>query len=168
MHADIQGAVRLVRHAAEFEWTWRESDLREFCAGVNWQLEYTRDRVAKLVTDLAVNQREARVFLFHSRIEYISAPVSDVVLSGGRDATDQALRCFRDLGSALSEDLGTSSQVREFSSGDEMFWRLSKVVVSLMRSSRAVHLFIYSPERWELDEEMRRLDAETQELYEEE
>lgn len=168
MYADIEGAVRLVRHAAEFEWTWSESDLRDFSLRVNWRLEFIQDGAAKLVTDFAVNRRDARVFLFHSRIEYISAPVSDVVVPKGRDVADQALWRFRDLGSALSEGLGMPYQVREFSSGDEIFWKLSKVVVALMRSSRAVHMFIYSPERWELDEEMRRLDAETQELYEEE
>ncbi|MGW0056513.1 DUF6301 family protein [Nocardia nova] len=168
MYADIEGAVRLVRHAAEFEWTWSESDLRDFSPRVNWQLESIRDGVANIVTDFAVSRREARVFLFHSRIEYISASVSDVVVPKGRDATDQALWCFRDLGSALSDGLSMSYQDRQFSSGEEIFWKLSKVVVSLMRSSRAVHLFLYSPERWALDEEMRRLDAETQELYQEE
>ncbi len=38
MHVDIEGATRIVRLAAEFDWTWALDDLEPFCAQAGWEV----------------------------------------------------------------------------------------------------------------------------------
>jgi hypothetical protein len=43
LHADIQGAVRTARLAADFDWTWAAEDLERFCTTAGWHTERFSD-----------------------------------------------------------------------------------------------------------------------------
>lgn len=60
MRVDVDGAVRIARLAAGFDWTWTRADVTRFCAVADWQPE--SDGTGGLIrTDLAVERPEAFV-----------------------------------------------------------------------------------------------------------
>ena len=56
MHVDIEGATRIARLAAEFDWTWAVDDLEPFCAQAGWELVEFGQTGGSIRTDLRVGR----------------------------------------------------------------------------------------------------------------
>ena len=69
MHVDIEGATRIARLAAEFDWTWAVDDLEPFCAQAGWELVELRQGGASIRTNLHVSRPKANMFGRQHRIE---------------------------------------------------------------------------------------------------
>ena len=54
MHVDIEGATRIARLAAEFDWTWAVDDLEPFCAQAGWEVVELDQTGASIRTGLRV------------------------------------------------------------------------------------------------------------------
>lgn len=54
MHVDIEGATRIARLAAEFDWTWSVDDLEPFCAQAGWEVVELDQTGASIRTGLRV------------------------------------------------------------------------------------------------------------------
>ncbi|MDA3637696.1 DUF6301 family protein [Rhodococcus sp. C-2] len=62
MHVDIEGATRIARLAAAFDWTWAVDDLEPFCAQAGWELVELDRTGASIRTGLRVGQPESIMF----------------------------------------------------------------------------------------------------------
>ncbi|MEV0359474.1 DUF6301 family protein [Nocardia sp. NPDC050697] len=87
MHVDIDRAVRAVRAAQEFAWSWTVADLPVFAAAVGWTLVDIGKEYPRLVTDLAVNRPETSANIAvppspfpPGQLNRIGFDVTDVVL----------------------------------------------------------------------------------------
>lgn len=159
MHVDIDGAVRIARIAADFEWTWTLADLQPFCAKTGWKITESRKLGVNLVTDLAINRLDASVY--HSRdlkrwrrnrsiVREISIFVSDV--SDEPDVAAQIDSALITLIEQFSRELGPTAPPEEDSHPTGR-WDLRNVVVLLSGnypSNRtpwlgSIHLKLVSP-----------------------
>ncbi|AGT95606.1 hypothetical protein O5Y_28945 [Rhodococcus erythropolis CCM2595] len=121
MHVDIEGATRIARLAAEFDWTWAVDDLEPFCAQAGWELVELRQGGASIRTNLHVCRPKAMTVV--------------------RPLLDEG---FANLTAALTSVLpiptysepGPEATIR---------WDLPKVVVELSMRPRAIHLQLTSP-----------------------
>jgi hypothetical protein len=146
MHVDIEGATRIARLAAEFDWTWSVDDLEPFCAQAGWEVVELDQTGASIRTGLRVGQSESIMFGRQHRMDWISIFVSDVA----DDATPMTVvrpllvEGFTNLDVAFTALLGTATSAEP---GPEatIRWDLPKVVVELGMSPRAIHLQLTSP-----------------------
>ena len=110
MHVDIEGATRIARLAAEFDWTWAVDDLEPFCAQAGWELVELRHAGGSIRTNFHVSRPTANMFGRQHRMDSISILVTDVA----DDATPMTLvrpllvEGFTNLDVALTALLGTA------------------------------------------------------------
>ncbi|WP_405164775.1 DUF6301 family protein [Nocardia sp. NBC_01499] len=154
MHADIDGAIRIARLAAEFDWTGKIDDLEPFCAAAGWELVQAEGMDPWIRTDFAVNSPVATVDLMKRQIDLLSIYATDL----GDSETPHALverevnDCFAELGQALTDTLGTPTR-RETGEDAMLGWDLPKVVIRLTTSLATVLLKLVSLQyQAELDE----------------
>ena len=146
MHVDIEGATRIARLAAEFDWTWTIDDLEPFCTQAGWELVELMQGGASIRTNFHVSLPKANMYRFNRSMQYISILVTDVA----DDATPMTVvrplldEGFTNLDVALTALLGTAPIAEP---GPEAFirWDLPKVVVELSMSFSAIHLDLTSP-----------------------
>ncbi|MDF2899187.1 MAG: hypothetical protein K0Q46_5973, partial [Rhodococcus erythropolis] len=111
MHVDIEGATRIARLAAEFDWTWAVDDLEPFCAQAGWELVELDQTGASIRTGLRVGRPESIMFGRQHRMDWISIFVSDVA----DDATPMTVvrpllvEGFTNLDVAFTALLGTAT-----------------------------------------------------------
>ncbi|MET8314197.1 DUF6301 family protein [Rhodococcus erythropolis] len=111
MHVDIEGATRIARLTAEFNWTWAVDDLGPFCAQAGWELVESDQNGASIRTGLRVGRPESIMFRRNRSMHYISTCVSDVA----DDATPMTVvrpllvEGFTNLDTALTALLGTAT-----------------------------------------------------------
>ncbi|WP_405164773.1 DUF6301 family protein [Nocardia sp. NBC_01499] len=154
MHADIEGAIRIARLAAEFDWTGKVDDVEPFCAAAGWELVQGEGISPWIRTDFAVNRPIAAVDLMKRRIDLLSIYATDVadVEAPYARVKGEVYDCFVELGQALTETLGPPTR-REAGEDAMLGWDLPKIVVELTTSIGAVYLDLVSCEyRAELDE----------------
>ena len=146
MHVDIEGATRIARLAAEFDWTWSVDDLEPFCAQAGWEVVELDQTGASIRTGLRVGQSESIMFGRQHRMNWISIFVTDVaddatpmtvvrpLLDEGFTNLDVAFTAL--LGTATSAEPGPEATIR---------WDLPKAVITLNRGVSAIHLHLKSP-----------------------
>ncbi|WP_158171165.1 DUF6301 family protein [Rhodococcus sp. JT-3] len=146
MHVDIEGATRIARLTAEFDWTWAVDDLEPFCAQAGWELVELRHAGASMRTNFHVSRPTANMFGRQHRMDWISIFVTDLaddatpmtevrpLLDEGFTNLDVALTAL--LGTATSAEPGPEATIR---------WDLPKTVITLHRGVSATHLRLTSP-----------------------
>ncbi|MGB3362341.1 MAG: DUF6301 family protein [Rhodococcus qingshengii] len=146
MHVDIEGATRIARLAAEFDWTWSVDDLEPFCAQAGWEVVELDQTGASIRTGLRVGRPESIMFGRQHRMDWISIFVSDVA----DDATPMTVvrpllvERFTNLDVAFTALLGTATSAEP---GPEATIRcdLPKAVITLNLGFSAIHLHLTSP-----------------------
>ena len=147
MHVDIEGATRIARLAAEFDWTWAIDDLEPFCAQAGWEVVELDQTGASIRTGLRVGQPESIMFGRNRSMRYISIFVSDVA----DDATPMTVvrpllvEGFTNLDVAFTALLGTATSAKPEPKA-ALRWDLPKAVITLNRGVSAIHLRLKSPE----------------------
>ena len=145
MHVDIEGATRIARLAAEFDWTWTIGDLDPFCTQAGWELVELRQYGASILTNFHVSRPEAHLYRRNRSMRYFSTYVSDVA----DDATPMTVVLpllddgLTNLVVAFTALLGTATSAEPEEAA--LRWDLPKVVVELSMSFRAIHLRLKSP-----------------------
>ncbi|CRK53576.1 conserved hypothetical protein [Rhodococcus sp. RD6.2] len=146
MHVDIEGATRIDRLAAEFDWTWVVDDLEPFCSQAGWELVELREGGGSIRTDFPVSRPRANMYGRNRSMDTISIFVSDLA----DDATPMTVlrplldEGFTNLDVALTALLGTAPSA-EPGPPAALRWDLPKVVVRLSMSPSAIHLRLTSP-----------------------
>ncbi|PBI97177.1 hypothetical protein BKP42_31560 [Rhodococcus erythropolis] len=144
MHVDVEGAARIARLAAEFDWTWAVDDLEPFCAQDGWELVELDQNGASMRTGLRVGRPEPIMFGRNRTMRYISIFVSDVA----DDATPMTVvrpllvEGFTNLDVAFTALLGTATSAEPEAT---IRWDLPKAVITLNRGVSAIHLHLKSP-----------------------
>ncbi|MGR6584737.1 DUF6301 family protein [Rhodococcus qingshengii] len=146
MHVDIEGATRIARLAAEFDWTWSVDDLEPFCAQAGWEVVELDQTGASIRTGLRVGRPESIMFGRQHRMDWISIFVSDVA----DDATPMTVvrpllvEGFTNLDVVFTALLGTATSAEP---GPEatIRWDLPKAVITLNLGFSAIHLHLTSP-----------------------
>ncbi|WP_433604866.1 DUF6301 family protein [Prescottella agglutinans] len=146
MHVDIEGATRIARLAAEFDWTWAVDDLKLFCSQAGWEVVELDQAGASIRTDLRVARPESIMFGRQHRMDWISIYVTDVAVLGTPKAEVRPLLVegFTNLDVALTALLGTATSAKPGPTA-ALRWDLPKVVVGLSMSPSAIHLRLTSP-----------------------
>ncbi|KAB2584834.1 hypothetical protein BS297_13510 [Rhodococcus erythropolis] len=146
MHVDIEGATRIARLAAEFDWTWAVDDLEPFCAQAGWGLVESDQTGASMRTNLHVSRPTANMFGRQHRMDSISIFVTDLA----DDATPMTVvrpllvEGFTNLDVALTALLGTVTSAEPGPTA-ALRWDLPKAVISLHLSVSAIYLDLKSP-----------------------
>ncbi|MFC8930489.1 DUF6301 family protein [Rhodococcus sp. NPDC057135] len=146
MHVDIEGATRIARLAAEFDWTWAVDDLEPFCAQAGWELVELRQGGGSIRTNLHVSRPKASMFRRNRSMHYISIFVSDLADLGVPKAEVRPLLVegFTNLDVAFTALLGTATSA-EPGSEATIRWDLPKAVITLHRGFSAIHVALKSP-----------------------
>ena len=146
MHVDIEGATRIARLAAEFDWTWAVDDLEPFCARAGWEVVELDQTGASIRTGLRVGRPESIMFGRQHRMNWISIFVTDVA----DDATPMTVvrplldEGFTNLDVAFTALLGTATSA-ELEPKAALRWDLPKAVISLHLGVNAIDLRLTSP-----------------------
>ncbi|WP_027500998.1 DUF6301 family protein [Rhodococcus sp. UNC363MFTsu5.1] len=146
MHVDIEGATRIARLAAEFDWTWAVDDLEPFCTQAGWELVELMQGGASIRTNFHVSLPKANMYRHNRSMHYFSTFVTDLA----DDATPMTVvrplldEGFTNLAEALTALLGAATSAEP---GPEaaLRWDLPKVVVELSMSVSAIFLDLTSP-----------------------
>ncbi|MGW4371042.1 DUF6301 family protein [Nocardia takedensis] len=150
MQVDIDGAVRVARLAAAFDWTWARPDVVRFCATAGWRIESDRPMEAEFVTDLAVRpaigfvaidagQHELRQV--GQEIQRWMVRVSDVDTSPS--AQVEIDRLFDAARTRMIAEFGVPT--RTWDSRSEIGWELPGVWLRLSSVGFAVAVNIVNP-----------------------
>ncbi|WP_405164774.1 DUF6301 family protein [Nocardia sp. NBC_01499] len=143
MYADIEGAIRVVRLAAEFDWTGKIDDVEPLCGAAGWEIVEEEGKIPVIRTDLAVNDPFASIHRRKRRMDYLSIYVTDVAPPDSipLDVEPELRAHFTDLGQALTETLGAPTRHDIGIDIDETLrWDLSQIVIRLVRSIGAVYV----------------------------
>jgi hypothetical protein len=161
LHADIQGAVRTARLAADFDWTWAAEDLERFCTAAGWHAERFSDTAATLTTNLDVNRRSGDAYLTWGPLHTIDIWVTDVA-APDTDIPEVTAEFLTELSVPMTTEFGEGTPV---TSGivKELRWDLPNVVITLSAGLGGVAMRLVSPQRqawidepepeWEGDDE---------------
>ncbi|MFI9504635.1 DUF6301 family protein [Nocardia sp. NPDC052566] len=156
MHADTEGAIRIARLAAQFNWTGTIDDVEPFCATAGWEILHEEGKIPVIQTNLTVNRPLATIHQRKQRMDYLSIYVTDVApLDLIPLEVEPEMRAhFTDLSRALTEILGAPTRHDIDIDVDETLrWDLPKIVIQLVRSLRAVYIDLVGREHQaELDE----------------
>ncbi|MFI6866235.1 DUF6301 family protein [Nocardia sp. NPDC050406] len=160
MQADIDGALRIVRAAGAFDWTWTEGDLTRFCDRVGWRVTASGADHASIQTDLQVSAPRAHAFLDRGTIQrmalagkaikWIDVWVSDLADDEEEDGSDEhradLARTFAQLHDRLGIEMGSADE-KEFDEdlGYEVRWTERPAVITLALNAQAVSLSITNP-----------------------
>ncbi|MFE4502447.1 DUF6301 family protein [Rhodococcus sp. NPDC056743] len=145
MHADIEGAVRIARLAAHFDWTWDSEDLERFCANAGWQAERFSDTAATLATNLDINRRSGNASLTWGPLQIIRLWVTDVA-DPDTDIPEVMAKLLGELSVPMAAEFGDGTPV---TAGivKELRWDLPNVVIVLSAGLGAVTMRLVSPKR---------------------
>ncbi|WP_331757940.1 DUF6301 family protein (plasmid) [Nocardia sp. NBC_01377] len=148
MQVDYDGAVRIARLAAAFDWSWTVADVEPFCAAAGWRFEpfpkTSKTLSLQVTTDLAINRQDglARASVLEVKrwrpsrtmLNDFSVYITDVTTVGDVDAdlTD----AFAGLTARLTSELAEPTR---WATGDddldqEVGWELPKSVIVLSAS----------------------------------
>ncbi|MFF0632977.1 DUF6301 family protein [Nocardia sp. NPDC004151] len=144
MHVDIDGATRIARTAAEFDWTWYVEDIERFCSTLGWEVASRGEYGAEIHTNLPISHPAADVYWQKRTVNYISTRISDMPVESNEQRR-ALLAGFAELPEALIEVLGAPTGMLT----DEQAvirWDLPKVVLFIRLSDHAVSLKLVSPE----------------------
>src|SRR5262245_43174320 len=129
VHVDIEGATRIARLAAEFDWTWTVDDLEPFCLQAGWELVELRQAGGSIRTNLHVSRREADMYRRNRSMDNMPILVSDLAVLGTPKAEVRPLLVegFTNRDVALTARLGTATSAEP---GPEaaLRWDLPKAV----------------------------------------
>ncbi|MEU2030554.1 DUF6301 family protein [Nocardia amamiensis] len=152
MHADIEGAIRIARLAAEFTWSGKVDDIEPFCAAAGWEVVHEEGRSPVIRTDLTVNRPLASIHLRKRRMDYLSIYATDAAAPDSipLEVEPELRACFTDLGRALIETLGAPAR----RDADKVLrWDLSEIVIRLRRGIGSVRIDLVGRQyQAELDE----------------
>ncbi|MGY4103612.1 DUF6301 family protein [Nocardia sp. R16R-3T] len=160
MNVDIEGAIRIARLAAEFDWTWRIDDIPRFCESVGWQIVESWDNGAELRTDLQLQRPVAYVHPQKRIIDDISCLVTDI-------ADDElpwveirrlVVNAFADLAEGITENLGIPTYGLPGSHAT-MAWNRENVILKLSASPQVVNLNFVGPEHQKFLDEVAARDG---------
>lgn len=118
MHADIEGAVRIARLAADFDWTWTVENLELFCRVAGWQ-QPAPDEFgygAEIQTDLSVSRPAAYAAYDSScyrltglpdgEVPYIVVAVSDAMPGDSAEVHEALINSFSEMTARLVREFG--------------------------------------------------------------
>lgn len=138
MYADIEGAVRIARLAAGFDWAWTVGSLEQFCRVAGWQQPVPDEfgYGSEIRTDLSVSSPAAyasyesrfyrRTGLPDGEVAYITAALTDVI-AGDAPAENRALiDSFAEITGQLVPEFGKPS--RRYGERPRVFWELPGLV----------------------------------------
>ncbi|MEU0544709.1 DUF6301 family protein [Nocardia sp. NPDC005978] len=152
LFVDLEGAVRIVRLAVPFGWTWTLNDVRSFCGAAGWREVWEDDVAVIFATDLGVAEPRANAYT-NSRlapalaaaghdIEEISVYVAD---SGPQlDADAAVAEPYSRLADLLAGELGQPM----WSMVDpriETGWELPDVIIGVVAEPGWVELVLTNP-----------------------
>jgi len=144
MHADVDGAARTARAAAEFDWTWAVEDLTRFCLITGWEITELRKRGASVTTNLAVNRPDANVSFGDGEMKYLSIYITDSVDSNAGEMAARQVDLFADLSTRLTTELGSPTW-RKPGSNAKVGWNKAKARITLTAIPGLIHLRIVNP-----------------------
>lgn len=156
MHVDIDGATRIARAAAEFDWTWYIEDIERFCVILGWELTRRGENGASILTNLPINRPKSRVYSQKRKIDYISVWVSDVAGEDGHQGR-VLIDGFVEIHAALIEVLGPPTGMLS-DDEPEIRWDFPKVVLFISLGDRSINLEIVNPEHQAWKEELKEYE----------
>ncbi|MFF0632979.1 DUF6301 family protein [Nocardia sp. NPDC004151] len=155
MRADIDAAVKIVRAAAGFDWSWAVADLERFSETLDWEVSERRPRGATLDTGLHVNWPKANAIIDAAGVREITVWVSDIA-----ETLDDIVSCaiadgFEEIHAQLVEYFGPPSR-EVIGEVPRSGWQFPNVVVFLTAGLKALEVSIVNPDH------QRRLDIPEQ------
>ena len=138
MHADIDGAIRIARLAAGFDWTWTNDNLEQFCRIANWQKSVRDDFGAKIQTDLNISSpgalavsddRFCRYWLPEGQFVYITAGLTDSPVDDSPETQLALIDGFSEIHSQIHSEFGKSWRLP--GNRPRVFWDLPNVALVL-------------------------------------
>lgn len=163
MEADLDGAARIARAAAEFDWTWTTSDVARFCEMVGWRVDDRGDLGLIMSTDLRVRRRVSTAFTDSGvapqlaaagqDIENFSTYVADYPLPARLPTPAEVSVQYGLLRGRLIADLGQPIRRSGAPDRPQISWEFANVVLFLSQLSRSVNLDFVNPlyQQWEDD-----------------
>ncbi|QVI19079.1 hypothetical protein KHQ06_21705 [Nocardia tengchongensis] len=118
MHADIEGAVRIARLAADFEWTWTVENIERFCRIAGWQQPVSDEFGfgAEILTDLRVSRPAAYAAydsdfyqltgLPEGEVPYIVVALSDAIPGDSPEIYEPLVDSFSEITDRLVPAFG--------------------------------------------------------------
>jgi hypothetical protein len=156
MQADIEGAIRVARLAANFDWTWTVENVQRFYREAGWQSDSDPKSGAELRTGLMVSEpwgsAEYAAEFFRDygidggEVKHFLVLVTDVVddasLAGHRWLVD----AFSELADRIEHEVGPSLG-RVKVADPTMVWKLPKAVLFLSTDTddAAIQMKIVNP-----------------------
>ncbi|MFJ9370836.1 DUF6301 family protein [Nocardia sp. NPDC101769] len=158
MQADIEGAVRAVKIARTFTWTWAKADIERFVLHAGWTLLDRGDYgSATLSTDLRVNLNRGSSYSDRRYIrgregrdeslQRLTAYVTDVVRQADEALTVALSEAFDQLTEGLIQELGSPSHLVSKPEA-EVGWVESHVVINVVTHKTFLLLEIVNPRYW--------------------
>lgn len=146
MHADIDGATRIVRLATEFNWTWHPDDIPRFCTTAGWEITLD-DGAFELRTNLEVRRPEASAYTRNHCISYIEFYVTDSATKEipFAESREQAVEALLDISTALSGFLGEPTRMSPVPKA-KVWWYFPSVVIEAAEVNRFVVIRLNNPE----------------------
>ncbi|MFI6866565.1 DUF6301 family protein [Nocardia sp. NPDC050406] len=156
--ADVEGAARVARVGAGFEWTWTRGDFAGFCAATGFREERGSVLGVVLRSDLDVGRREVYVFTDRGdatdiaragqEIEDIVMCAADLAEVAAGDMKAEVARHYSVLCDRLVAELGLPTR----SGAREVLWDRPRVVISLAPLDNSVALSFTNPIYQEWDD----------------
>ncbi|MFI9504636.1 DUF6301 family protein [Nocardia sp. NPDC052566] len=152
MHADIEGAIRIARLAAQFNWTGTIDDVEPFCATAGWEILHEEGKIPVIQTNLTVNRPLATIHQRKQRMNYLSIYVTDAPAPDfiPLEIESELRGHFTDLGRALTETLGGPTHDN---ADNVLRWDLGEIVIRSKKGIGAVYIDLVGRQyQAELDE----------------
>ncbi|WP_216911292.1 DUF6301 family protein [Nocardia noduli] len=165
MRADVDGAARIARIAAEFAWTWTEADVPRFAMVADMGFIH-EDAIGGVILrpDLAFDSLcfvsdDARLLdrcggAGESIVDFEVVVASSA--SGEDDSPPLPATLHREFSTRLTTELGARSTPVPGERAEADYWRREKVVISLLYRETAVYLEITNPRYQRFNEETAR------------
>ncbi|MFI1920154.1 DUF6301 family protein [Nocardia sp. NPDC020380] len=147
MHADIDGATRIVRLAAEFDWTWNPDDIPRFCETAGWEILSNDEGTFEIRTNLQIQRPDSSAYTRSHKVEYITFPITNSNSQGSpfAESHEQALEILLDVSTTLSAFLGEPTSM--FPAPDaKVQWHTSKLIVEAVELGDFALIRLKSPE----------------------
>ncbi|MFC3961724.1 DUF6301 family protein [Nocardia jiangsuensis] len=169
MHADIDRAIRAVRAARDFAWSWTVADLPVFATAVGWTLVDFDREYPRFITDLAVNRPDTPVSIAvppspfpPGQLNRIGFNVTDVVLDDPevKTAVDEA---FDELVHQLFQTVRQRPTHSWTTPTRGLYWEFPHLVLEVTASSRKVGVSLINPAYLRWNEEIAEIARQEEE-----
>lgn len=143
MHADIEGAVRIARLAADFDWTWTVGSLEQFCRAAGWKQPVPDEfgYGAEILTNLSVSSPAAyasfdprfyrRTGLPEGEVAYLVVALTDSIAGDATEENETLIDSFAEITTRLASEFGEPSRLHGTQPG--IVWELPELVTLELR-----------------------------------